>query len=106
MVRRNVAVLCPSGREFGEGEFAEGGFADGDYGDGGWQSEAPPHRGRTPLVGRAAAPFLVHLIATRLGIAETRARRRAEPETAAKRYGAASGLAVPGGAKGRFSRSA
>lgn len=35
---------------------------------------------------RPPSPFLVQLIATRMGLAETRARRRAEPLVASERY--------------------
>jgi hypothetical protein len=38
--------------------------------------------------GRAHAAFLVHLIATRRDLPQTRARRRAEPGEAALAYGA------------------
>jgi hypothetical protein len=38
--------------------------------------------------GRAHAAFLVHLIATRRELPQTRTRRRAEPGEAARAYGA------------------
>jgi hypothetical protein len=39
-----------------------------------------------PRAGRAHAAFLVHLIATRRELPQTRARRRAEPDEAARAY--------------------
>lgn len=47
---------------------------------------APTRPARTS--GRAHAPFLVHLIATRRELPQTRARRRADPGEAARAYGA------------------
>ena len=43
--------------------------------------------------GRAHAAFLVHLIATRRELPQTRARRRTEPGEAARAY--RTGLALP-----------
>jgi len=45
--------------------------------------------------GRADASFLVHLIATRRELPQTRARRRAEPQEAARVYRAAATQAAP-----------
>jgi hypothetical protein len=53
---------------------------------------SPARATRTP--GRAHATFLVHLIATRRELPQTRARRRTEPADAARAYRA--GLARPG----------
>ena len=50
---------------------------------------APTERCLT-LARRPAAPFLAHLIATRMQVPQTRERRRAEPEEAIAAYGAAS----------------
>jgi hypothetical protein len=47
---------------------------------------APTRPARTS--GRAHAAFVVHLIATRRDLPQTRARRRAEPGEAARAYGA------------------
>jgi hypothetical protein len=44
-----------------------------------WESHLPYSR-------RPSAPFLAHLIATESGEPQTRHRRRAEPETAARAY--------------------
>lgn len=41
-----------------------------------------------PLTRHPAAPFLAHLIATRIQAPQTRTRRRAEPEEAMAAYGA------------------
>ena len=59
----------------------------------------PPHS-------RAAAPFLTQLIATSLGLPETRARRRAEPQFADLRYRAARGSLWPTPTTTRTDRSA
>jgi hypothetical protein len=40
-----------------------------------------------PLTRHPSAPFLAHLIATRMQTPQTRARRRAEPEQAIAAYG-------------------
>ncbi len=61
---------------------------------------APTRPARTS--GRAHAAFLVHLIATRRELPQTRARRRTEPAEAARAYRA--GLARPA-ARPMLSRS-
>jgi len=55
---------------------------------------------------RAAAPFVTQLIATSLGLPETRAKRRAEPDVADQRYRAARGTVWPAPTTQRYDRSA
>lgn len=45
--------------------------------------------------GRAQAAFLVHLIATRRELPQTRARRRADPDDAARAYRARAARPAP-----------
>lgn len=49
---------------------------------------AAPGERAIPLSRHPAAPFLAHLIATRIQAPQTRARRRAEPGEALAAYGA------------------
>jgi len=53
-----------------------------------------PPRTQRPA-GRAHATFLVHLIATRRDLPQTRVRRRAEPDEATRAYRAGAARAVP-----------
>ena len=53
-------------------------------------AERPFARGRHP-----SAPFLAHLIATRMQAPQTRARRRAEPEDAIAAYASMMAPAAP-----------
>jgi hypothetical protein len=49
--------------------------------------EAPRQAERSPhSMGRPSAPFVAHLLATRMQAPQTRARRRAEPEAAIAIY--------------------
>jgi hypothetical protein len=58
---------------------------------------APAAPTERPLVlaRRPAAPFLAHLIATRMQAPQTRERRRAEPEEAIAAYATLTALAAP-----------
>jgi hypothetical protein len=63
-------------------------------------TERPIARGRHP-----SAPFLAHLIATRMQAPQTRARRRAEPEEAIAAYRAGS-TGLSAAREGAFHRTA
>lgn len=96
MDRPHAVVILPGEEEFGDAEWGADWGAEGAY----------IRTGRPALAGRAPSPFLVQLIANRLGLAETRAKRRAEPEVAARRYDTAGRLAARPQPGRRFARSA
>jgi hypothetical protein len=56
--------------------------------------------------GRAHAGFVTHLLATRAGVPEHRAKRRAAPEMGAAAYGRMAGLSRPSGPVAGFAREA
>jgi hypothetical protein len=68
------------------------------------------HAERRPLPrghdGRAHAGFVTHLLATRAGVPEHRAKRRAAPEMGAAAYGRMAGLSGPSGPVAGFAREA
>jgi hypothetical protein len=56
--------------------------------------------------GRAHAGFVTHLLATRAGVPEHRAKRRAAPEMGAAAYGRTAGLSRTSGPLAGFAREA